>query len=177
MRLILAIFLMVMVTGCATQKTVDMAESYNSAYVAHVANDQMAQAAKSAAIKDAFSYECKDNTEACGVAKALGAVIAAREIAGIQPAIFNLPKHATDVDAQMEAVKVIGKGIPFITMGVVASKAIDSDNGTVNNSADNGSTVTSSTEENHATNLGENGTSSNYPGQDNSTEVAEAVSE
>ncbi len=174
--LLMAVTLLTLfLNGCATQQTVDMAESYNNAYVAHVANDQMAIQSKATAIKETFDYDCKDGTEACGVAKALSAVIASRDIASIQPAPFTLQKHATDVDAQIKALDVVGDGIPVITMGAVAVKAIDDDNGTVNNNADNGATVNNSFDEDHATNFGETGTASNLPAQNNSSESTEVA--
>ena len=177
MRYLPLIAIAFLMTGCATQKTVDMAASYNAAYETHVNQEAVKVASKSTAIKDVLSYECKDNTEACGVAKALSGVVASMQIATIKSEPFTLTKHATDIDAQMQAVKTIGAGIPVITMGVVAVKAIDDDNGTVNNSADNGSTVNNSFDEDHATNLSENGTASNLPNQDASSVSTEVAAE
>jgi nitrogen fixation protein FixH len=166
--LILTAFAIFALSGCATQKTVDMAASYNAAYETHADKEAAKVASKATAIKEVLTYDCTDNTEACGVAKALSGVVASIQISGIKSEPFVLEKHATDIDAQIATVKVIGNGIPILTMGAVAVKAIDSDNGTVTNNSDNGSTVTNSYEENHSTALGEGASSNNTPDQDNS---------
>jgi len=161
--------------GCATEETVNMADSYNDAYISYIDAESRNVGTKSNAIKEMLTFDCEDNTQACGQVKAMAGMIAAERIAGIKSNPFTLEKHATDVDAQISTVKMIGSGIPFITMGIVATKAIEDDKGTVNNTSDNGSTVNNSYDEDHATNLGDDSTAGNYPDQDNETESVEVA--
>ena len=177
-KIIIAIFALSL-TGCATQHTVDMAQSYNDAYVTHTANQQMTVDSKAKAIKDMMTFECDEDSQACGAVKAMAGMIAAEKIAGIKGDAFTLEKHATDVDAQIKLIDGVSNGIPFLTIGVVAVKAINDDNGTVNNNADDGSSVTNSYEEDHTTNFGDESTVSSQPDQDNSVmnEAEAAVEE
>jgi hypothetical protein len=174
---VMAVIYFYLLTGCATQKTVDMASSYNAAHNSHVTAEAKKVATKSKAIQEMLTFDCKENTEACGAVKAMAAMVAAERIAGIEAAPFTLERHATDIDAQQDAIKAVSKGIPLLTMGVVAVKAIDDDKGVVNNNASEGSTVNNTYDEDHTTNFGDESSVSSQPNQDNSSEVIEAVEE
>ncbi len=173
--LITALFAVILLSGCATQKTVDMADSYNAAYEAYAESEADKVDQKATAIKEVMDIDCEDNSQACGAVKAMSGMIAAERIAGIKADPFTLDRHATDIDAQIAGIKAIGKGLPVLTMGVVATKAIEDDKGTVNNNATEGSTVNNSYDEDHATNLGDDASSNNYPDHDNSSESIEVT--
>lgn len=147
--------------GCATQSTVDMADSYNTAYRTHQIQEANKVLNKAQMIAEVMKFDCEDGTEACGVAKAMSSVIAADRIASIESAPFELEKHKTDMDVQSQVLTTIGKGIPFVTMGVVSYKSIAEDRGTTTNVA--GGDISTNYDEDHATAIGDKSNSSNAP--------------
>jgi len=147
--------------GCATQNTVDMVGDYTEAYSKHRVESTKAVTSKAKAISEMMKFECEEDTEACGVAKALSNVIASQEIARIQPDPFEMKMPKTELDVQSQVLTTIGNGIPFITMGVVSYKSIAEDRGETTNTA--GGDISTNYDEDHATAIGDKSSSSNSP--------------
>lgn len=84
-------------------------------------------------------------------------------------------KRATlGTDVQIAAAKEVSKGIPFITVGAVSTVAIKQDKGSVRNTTTTGN-IENSYREDHATNIKSEGSATNQPDQNNSTENNELV--
>ena len=80
-------------------------------------------------------------------------------------------KRATlGTDVQVVVAKEAGKGIPFLTVGGVATVAIKQDKGSVRNTTTTGN-IENSYKEDHATNIKSDGSATNQPAQDNSTKT------
>lgn len=80
-------------------------------------------------------------------------------------------KRATlGTDVQVVVAKEAGKGIPFFTVGGVAAVAIKQDKGSIRNTTTTGN-IENSYKEDHATNIKSEGSATNQPAQDNSTQT------
>lgn len=182
MRLILGLaILAVAMGGCASSEDVAMIEAHYAARTNFDTQQTAEISDKSNDIRAMMNFDCTDaaGTEACGALKAMGKMWASEKIAGIQRADFDEKKPRTSIQAQ-EAVGVkLLNGIPVITMGVVSYKNASEQTGTTSINADNGSTVSTAYEEQHATALAEGAVATNQPNQDNSsvTEVIESEAE
>lgn len=179
MKALIAVMgLAVVMGGCASSEDVAMIEAHYAARTNFDTQQTAEISDKSNDIRAMMNFDCTDaaGTEACGALKAMGKMWASEKIANIQRAEFGEKKPRTSIQAQ-EAVGVkLLNGIPVITMGVVSYKAVAESEGQTNINADNGSTVSTTYEEQHATSLAEGASAVNQPNQDNSsvTEVIES---
>jgi hypothetical protein len=157
-------------TGCATPYDVKITQENTKRVVSNDgANKSIVKSKTDAIAKLASSYECSDpDSKDCGTAMAFSNVIGMQSIAGIQTEQYKGPIDKTGVDVQY---KVAENGIPLAAViggTVTSTAAVKSDKGTTTVNADNGATVTNTSEENHSTALGEGASSNNTPNQDNS---------
>jgi len=128
-----------MLAGCASKNDVSMMNSYYTANTNHNTEQTKQVASKSNAIQNAVKINCDSNDPNCAVAKAMSGVVSAMFISGITPQEFTTKAPTTGVNVQEKVIGVIGSGIPWVTVGVVASKGIESAGDTT--TASGGSTL------------------------------------
>ena len=181
MKFIIAmIMVLFMAVGCASREDVQISEQFYGAHNMHVVEQTTQVATKSVAIQETMEVVCeKDSSgDVNAYCVALAMIMkkdAAEAIAGIKADEFNQdrPMNGNEaiVDGLIETGNTLTKIAPSITMGIVVSKAIEKDKGSVSNYADNGATVNNSYEESHATNVGsDNIANNNQPGAGSSEE-------
>lgn len=145
-------------TACATPYDVDIARSNNATVQNHSTQQGKVAIKKAEAITGIFnklSEKCQsEDSFSCGALLGMSGAMASRDIASIKTEEYAGPVQKTGVDVQNNAVDKVGAGIPIAGMVVVSNKAIDKDKGVVNNDASNGSAVTNSYDEDHATSVG-----------------------
>ncbi len=137
---ILSFTVMLILTGCASKNDVSLMDGYYKANTEHNVQQTEQVTAKSNAIKNSVTINCNEADPNCAVAKAMAGVVSAMFISNITPQEFTPKAPTTGVNVQEKALSVIGGGIPWLTIGVVATKGIDSAGDTT--TASDGSTVT-----------------------------------
>lgn len=118
MKLIVHFLLLVLtffLTSCASQKDVDINRSFDDALISHGVEQTVQVQSKVTAIADIMVYECEDNTEACGVAKAMSKMLGAQYIAQVTPQEFIQQRPDTSLRVQNT---LAGFGGQLITGGV-----------------------------------------------------------
>jgi len=160
-RTILLIAVLMMFSGCATMYDVDLAKEHYTDRSTHSKEVTKRVEAKARAITKMMTFECGDDTAACGMTKALAGALASRDIADIKGDAYDgkAPTYSTDV--QMKVLDTVQHVANPVVTGVVAVKAIEQDKGSVVNQASEGATVNNSYDEDHATgiNTGDGATS------------------
>lgn len=151
--LVLTVMAVLMLSGCATPYDVDLAKEYFKDHSNHSQENTKKAYAKANAIKEVLRVDCKDDTAACGYAKALSGALAARDISAIQGDRYEGKSPTYSTDVQIKALETATDLANPVVTGVVAVKAIDKDKGVVNNTASDSSTVNNSYDEDHATAL------------------------
>ncbi len=139
--IIMILPVMLMLTGCASKNDVAMMGGYYGANAVHNQEQTKQVASKADAIKSAVVINCNDADPNCAVAKAMAGVVSAMFISGITPQEFTTKAPVTGVSVQEKVAGVVGGGIPWITIGVVANKGISSAGDTT--TASEGSTINS----------------------------------
>lgn len=159
--------------GCSQKTDVDMLNAHYGAMKNHDNKQVEEVRTKSMSVEKIMTFDCADDSAACGMVKAMAKMIASRTIAEIKHVPFNQPAPKTSVDAQINATDKAAGGIPVLTMGVVAYKNADKDDGDTTITADNGSTVSTNKEEIHSQTTGDNSppTVSLDKSQSESTEI------
>ena len=144
----------IMLSGCATPYDVDIAQSNNATVQNHDTRQGEVAAVKARSISSIFdkiSQKCEgQDSFACGALLGLSGAMASRDIAGIETKEYKGPTQKTGVDVQYHTVDAVREGIPIAGMAVVSYKAIDQDKGVVSNTAQEGSTVNNTYDEDHA---------------------------
>ncbi len=125
MKNLLVCFLFVLLSGCATSWDVALNDSDNKAIMNGQENSARIVDSKAEAISG-LNLVAADNP----VAVALFQVIKTQAIAGIETPMFEVKKARLNTDNIPEVMKAIRQGIPIITMGSVATTAIENDRGT-----------------------------------------------
>lgn len=115
-----------MLTGCASKNDVAMVNSYYKANTAHNVQQTAQVSSKATAIKDSVAINCNEADPNCAVAKAMSGVVSAMFISGIAPQEFTIDAPVTGVAAQERGIKTLASGIPWLTVGVVSVKGMDS---------------------------------------------------
>jgi hypothetical protein len=156
---------LVLLGGCAGKEDVQMVQAHYDAMAVHEGQQTLQVSQKANAISSMVAVPCNDNSAACGMAKAMSAVVGAMMIKDIEARDFDQPMPRTGIDSQVAFMEMVSRGIPMATIGIVSYKAIAEDRGTVNVSGDNGAVVSNSYEEHHATNFGDKAQTTNQPGQ------------
>ncbi len=133
------LLVMLTLTGCASKNDVSLMDGYYKANTEHNVQQTEQVTAKSNAIKNSVTINCNDADPNCAVAKAMAGVVSAMFISNISPQEFKTKAPTTGANVQEKALSVIGGGIPWITVGVVATKGIDSAGDTT--TASEGSTI------------------------------------
>ncbi len=168
-----------MLGGCASSNDVAIMQAHYDARRNHDTQQTEQVRHKAHYIKDLFDYQCPESSqgsELCGYAKAMSNMMGADKIAGIRPEAFAEEKPITSLDVQETGIKKLAAGIPMIPLTVGVYKLADNDQASAEIHADNGSTVSYTLDEDHATALGENSTATNTPSGD-STEIEAEESE
>ena len=137
--IIMILPVMLMLGGCASKNDVAIMDSYYGANAVHNQEQTKQVASKADAIKNAVVINCDTADPNCAVAKAMAGVVSAMFISNISPQEFTTKAPTTGANVQEKALSVIGGGIPWITVGVVATKGIDSAGDTT--TASEGSTI------------------------------------
>lgn len=123
----IAIFILLLgLTGCASMNDVNLMKAYYTANNSHNEEQTAQVSAKAKAIKDAVVINCDSSDPNCAVAKAMAGVVSSMFISGIEAQEFTTDAPTTGVSVQKKALTTIGNGIPWLTIGVVANKGIDS---------------------------------------------------
>ena len=115
-----------MLIGCASKNDVAMMRGYYGANTAHNQEQTKQVASKATAIQRMLVFDCDDSDPNCAVARAMGGVVASMLVSNISPQEFTTKAPTTGVSVQEKAMGVVGSGIPWLTIGVVATKGIDS---------------------------------------------------
>ena len=136
---ILSLTVMLILTGCASKNDVSLMDGYYKANTAHNVQQTAQVTAKSDAIKNSVVINCDTTDPNCAVAKAMAGVVSAMFISNISPQEFKTKAPTTGANVQEKALSVIGGGIPWLTIGVVATKGINSAGDTT--TASEGSTI------------------------------------
>ncbi len=135
------LLVMLTLTGCASKNDVSLMDGYYGANAVHNQEQTKQVASKADAIKSAVVINCDTADPNCAVAKAMAGVVSAMFISEITPQEFKPKAPTTGANVQEKALSVIGGGIPWLTIGVVATKGIDSAGDTT--TASDGSTINS----------------------------------
>ncbi len=179
MRILILPLVAGLLGGCASSNDVAMIQAHYDARRNHDTQQTKQVRHKARYIKDMFDYQCPENaqgSELCGYAKAMSNMMGADKIAGIRQESFGEEKPITSLDVQETGIKKLAAGIPMIPLTVGVYKQAGNDQASAEIHADNGSTVSYTLDEDHATALGENSTATNTPSGD-STEIEAEESE
>jgi hypothetical protein len=154
----LAVSLVLMV-GCASQNDVDIARS-DSAAVISLSKTEEGRTGDVAKGYKATVKAIVEAPNASGAERILGLALVSNHFteameSSLTEILASYKRATLGTDAQVTAIKEVGKGIPIMTLGAVAINSDRQDRGD-NVTADNGSSINYNKEQNHATSTGEN---------------------
>lgn len=132
-KLLVSLIVLFMLAGCATKWDVKLNKSDNEAIQNGQENSAWIVDSKVAAISQLQLSPGSDD-----IAIALMEVFKAQAIAGIKTPKFEVKKARLNTDNVPEVMSTIRQGVPFITVGVVATSAIENDRGTTQLSSEGG---------------------------------------
>jgi hypothetical protein len=125
MKSTLISLIFIILTGCATPYDVDLNKSDNEAIMSGQSESAWIVNSKAEAISKITLEGSNDPA-----ARALFQVMKAQAIAGIETPMFKVDKATLNTDNVSEVMKTIRQGIPIVTVGRVATTAIENDRGT-----------------------------------------------